>query len=277
MLNFIPLNALNLDFCSAGSSNRFKDQWRHTKTAPYTIVAQVINGNYEISCNGKKELIKEGEAFLTPANTQMEILHRFGPQPDKHFFESQWLHFHFTVFESIDVTSLFDLPLKIGRAYRDRIDACIKKALALKETDEPLPATIMLNKTALEVLEVILEISRPNAARMEQFRTTNRFLPVFDYLNRNLNSPVTARAMAGKANMSLAHFHHLFQANMGCSPMNYLKKKRLEKAEMYLLDSDLSLTEIADLTGFSNQFHFCREFKKKTGLPPSVYRQRNRW
>lgn len=277
MLNFIPFNAVNLDFCSPGHSNRFKDQWLHVKTAPYTIVAQVINGCYEISCNGQEAIIHPGEAFLTPANCEMKILHLFGPKPDCYFFESQWLHFHFTVFASIDLTSLFDLPLKIGKEYQERIDTCIKKAMEIQKSAAPLAKAVILNSKALELLEIILAISKPHQARMQQLQTSTRFLPVFDLLRKKFNSPITAKDMAQRANMSLAHFHHLFQANMGCSPMNYLKKIRLEQAEIYLLNSDLSLTQIAELTGFSNQFHFCREFKNKTGLPPSVYRQRNRW
>lgn len=277
MSNFIPLNALHLDFCQSGHSNTFKDNWLHIKTAPYTIVAQVINGCYEITCNGKHEMVHEGETFLTPANCEMKIIHHYGPAPERCFFESHWLHFNFTVFESIDVTSLFDLPLKIGKEYQEKIDSCIRNALRTTGMNEPLTENIILNKTALEILEMILELSKPNEVRMQQINTSSRFLPLFDFIKKNLNSPISAKEMAGKVNMSLPHFHHVFKGSMGCSPMNYLKTCRLEKAEIYLLGSDLSLTEIAELTGFSNQFHFCREFKNKTGLPPSAYRKRNRW
>lgn len=277
MLNFIPLNDLNLDFCSSGHSNRFQDNWLHVKTAPYTIVAQVVNGIYEISCNGKAEVIHPGEAFLTPANCEMEILHLFGPKPDNYFLETHWLHFHFTVFETIDLTSLFDLPLKIDKKHQDQVKTSISLAKEWQNSPDALSANINLQKAAFDLLAVILTVAKPNESKIGQLQTTSRFLPVFDFVKKNFSSRINAQDMARQANMSLAHFHHLFKDTMGCSPMNYLKKVRIEQGEIYLLNSDLTLTEIADRTGFSNQFHFCREFKKKTGLPPSAYRQRNRW
>jgi len=54
----------------------------------------------------------------------------------------------------------------------------------------------------------------------------------------------------------------------------YIRKLRIEKAIEYLNASNYSLTKIAYLTGFSDQSHFTRIFKKHTGLIPSVYRKR---
>lgn len=52
----------------------------------------------------------------------------------------------------------------------------------------------------------------------------------------------------------------------------YIRKKRIEKA-ITLLETPCSLTEIAYLTGFSDQSHFTRIFKKHTGVNPSAYRK----
>jgi AraC-like DNA-binding protein len=53
----------------------------------------------------------------------------------------------------------------------------------------------------------------------------------------------------------------------------YLRKLRIEKAIEHLNSSNYSLTKIAFLTGFSDQSHFTRIFKKHTGLNPSAYRK----
>ena len=55
---------------------------------------------------------------------------------------------------------------------------------------------------------------------------------------------------------------------------DYIRKQRIEKAIELMLNSSYSLTEIAYLTGFSDQSHFTRIFKKSTGLNPSVYRKK---
>jgi YesN/AraC family two-component response regulator len=53
----------------------------------------------------------------------------------------------------------------------------------------------------------------------------------------------------------------------------YIRKLRIEKAVQYIQTTNYSLTEIAYLTGFSDQSHFTRIFKKHTGKNPSAYRK----
>lgn len=55
---------------------------------------------------------------------------------------------------------------------------------------------------------------------------------------------------------------------------DYIRKQRIEKAVELMQSSSYSLTEIAYLTGFSDQSHFTRIFKKHTGQNPSVYRKK---
>jgi len=55
---------------------------------------------------------------------------------------------------------------------------------------------------------------------------------------------------------------------------DYIRKLRIEKAIEYLNTSTYSLTKIAYLTGFSDQSHFTRIFKKHTGENPSIYRKK---
>lgn len=54
----------------------------------------------------------------------------------------------------------------------------------------------------------------------------------------------------------------------------YIRRQRIEKAIELMKSPSYSLTEIAYLTGFSDQSHFTRIFKKHTGQNPSVYRRK---
>jgi YesN/AraC family two-component response regulator len=54
----------------------------------------------------------------------------------------------------------------------------------------------------------------------------------------------------------------------------YIRKMRIEKAQELMNDAAYSLTEIAYLTGFSDQSHFTRIFKKHTGQSPSEYKKK---
>lgn len=55
----------------------------------------------------------------------------------------------------------------------------------------------------------------------------------------------------------------------------YIRTQRIEKAKELMNDPALTLTGIAYLTGFSDQSHFTRIFKKHTGISPSAYRKNN--
>lgn len=72
--------------------------------------------------------------------------------------------------------------------------------------------------------------------------------------------------------MSESRFSHLFRQIMGVSPHQYFLKMRLEQAQGYLQDSDLSIAQIAQLTGFEDALYFSRLFKKYFGVAPSSYR-----
>ena len=55
---------------------------------------------------------------------------------------------------------------------------------------------------------------------------------------------------------------------------DYIRKQRIEKAKELMQNKSYSLTDIAYLTGFSDQSHFTRIFKKNVGQNPSVYRKK---
>ncbi|MNH10217.1 HTH-type transcriptional activator Btr [compost metagenome] len=55
----------------------------------------------------------------------------------------------------------------------------------------------------------------------------------------------------------------------------YIRKKRIDKSIELMVDPSLSLTEIAYLTGFSDQSHYTRIFNKFMGCNPSVYRKKH--
>ena len=59
---------------------------------------------------------------------------------------------------------------------------------------------------------------------------------------------------------------------MGCSPMEYAKRIRLNEAAAQFSLTDRLLKEVADHTGFANPFHLSREFKRRFGLSPKQYR-----
>jgi AraC family transcriptional regulator len=88
---------------------------------------------------------------------------------------------------------------------------------------------------------------------------------------------VSLETLAGECGLSRAHFARSFKASTGTSPMSWLLSQRLQRAKTLLVDSNFTLTEIADLTGFADQSHFSRVFSRHVRIAPSEWRRRRRY
>jgi AraC family transcriptional regulator of arabinose operon len=73
-------------------------------------------------------------------------------------------------------------------------------------------------------------------------------------------------------NLSGSRLRHLFKAEMDQTPTQYLKAVRMRQAAILLRTTFLSVKEIMNRVGISNESHFVHEFKKTHGLAPTKYR-----
>lgn len=82
----------------------------------------------------------------------------------------------------------------------------------------------------------------------------------------------TVRELAKVAGASRATFKRLFRAATGQSPRRFLAQRRLAVAARLLATSEVSLAEIARLTGYASEFSLSRAFKRQHGVAPARYR-----
>ena len=75
-------------------------------------------------------------------------------------------------------------------------------------------------------------------------------------------------------NLSASRFRHLFKEETGFSINQYLRERRLERAELLLRTTFLSIKEVALEAGLRSTSHFVQYFKKKYGVTPSAHRKR---
>lgn len=84
--------------------------------------------------------------------------------------------------------------------------------------------------------------------------------------------PRFSSIISGKLHMNYDSISELFTSVEGTTLEKYIIFQRLEKVKELLVYSDLTLTHIAHLTGFSSIHHLSRQFKELTGLPPSHFK-----
>lgn len=84
----------------------------------------------------------------------------------------------------------------------------------------------------------------------------------------------TIAEFAKSVNLSTSRFRHLFKSELGRTPTQFLKEMRLKESEKLLIETFLSIKEIAASAGICSASYFVREFKKFSGLSPSEYRKK---
>ena len=82
----------------------------------------------------------------------------------------------------------------------------------------------------------------------------------------------SVRELSKQLHYTPDHFTRVFRAVRGESPREFLIRTRIEEAKLLISMSSYSIGRIADLLGYSDVYHFSKQFKEKTGIPPSRFR-----
>ncbi len=99
-----------------------------------------------------------------------------------------------------------------------------------------------------------------------------RNVSIKEVVNNHIFSGLSVEDLATLTNLSVSTFTRSFQTLFNDTPANYIKRKRLERAKDLLAMSDLSVSEIAFQTCFTDVAHFSRSFKTAYHCSPSEYR-----
>lgn len=92
-------------------------------------------------------------------------------------------------------------------------------------------------------------------------------------MGSNLHRRLSVSRLAASVNLSYSRLEHLFKAETGVTPINYLKRLRIEKARELLETTFLTNQQIIVRVGICDESHFVRDFKKAYDLSPSQYRK----
>ena len=97
-----------------------------------------------------------------------------------------------------------------------------------------------------------------------------------EYVEVHLEESIDLTMLAAVAGLSVHHFARQFKQTAGVTPHYYLTQKRVERAQEMLAKTDLPLPEIAYATGFSDQSHLARHFRRMLSTTPREFRRSQR-
>ena len=96
------------------------------------------------------------------------------------------------------------------------------------------------------------------------------------YIENHFKENLTLDQLAGLAHLNKYYLAHAFQREFGVSPINYLISRRIEESRFLLRETDHSISQIAQILGFSSLSYFSQTFRRLEGVSPVEYRRRRR-
>jgi AraC family transcriptional regulator len=149
----------------------------------------------------------------------------------------------------VDVTSLRDADEAMSDAGMERGSAAstIAAALLRADPDPELP---------------------PHVVRLAEAAS--------QYMREHLAEPIDLPSLSSVLAVSPSHLGRLFKQRTGRTPHQFLIDLRLEAAEGFLADTDLTVTQIAWRVGFASPSHFVTTFRARRGSTPLEFRRRGR-
>ena len=93
------------------------------------------------------------------------------------------------------------------------------------------------------------------------------------WIEANLDEGIQIEQLAELVNLSRSHFSRSFQRTLGETPLAYVHRRRVGRAQQLMLTTRRSLAQIAIDCGLSDQCHLTRVFRRVTGTTPAHWRR----
>ena len=96
------------------------------------------------------------------------------------------------------------------------------------------------------------------------------------YIDLHFKESLTLEQLVEEGHMNKFYLSHAFKREYGVSPINYMISRRIEESKYLLAETDLSMSQIAQLLGFSSLSYFSQVFRMTQGSSPMEYRQNSK-
>ncbi|GAA3404230.1 response regulator [Paenibacillus hodogayensis] len=166
-------------------------------------------------------------------------------------------------------------PLVLAKATMLRLDQVFARISALP----PLPPGELTEAASFTAaitvfanrMSAYLERLALSEERMTDHEEVNKMIR---YIRQHYDSPITLKSTALHVAMEEHYVSRLFKKKVGESLIHYLQQYRVDRAKVYLTETDMNVGDVGRSVGFASDNYFNKIFKRTTGLTPSEYRKR---
>lgn len=192
----------------------------------------------------------------------------------KHIYkEDRTGEFYFIHFNAPDNFDLFGFKSSFVYNAKPSRTVCdiFEEIISELQKKQPAYERFCVSKffTLLSILErkTTLELS----AQVKHFGEISY---IIQKINMEYQANYSLEDYAKMCSLSKYHFLRVFKKITGTSPFEYRNAIRLDHAREQIIDTTIPINEIAEKSGFTSPSYFCQAFKKKFGLSPIKYREK---
>ena len=254
------------------------NQWTHPRRIINSYVLILgLEGNAHIQQGNEKSLVKPGTALLLLPETE-----HFGYEKDKDV-SYYWCHFSsekgHTLCAACDSASQQEnrdsahvaVPAFAQEIQSDNSRVLFRQLLHTAGRQTPFSYQAHYLLTSL-VLEISGQVSAANKDNLNNNKETCMFHEALEWIRISLNHDITLESISRHFHYNPEYFSRIFHRHTGQTLTQYLLTMRMEKARDILLNTSLSIKEVAWALGFVDEKYFMKTFKTHEGLTPTMYR-----
>lgn len=248
------------------------------RTAPFHVAIYLLQGSMEIIEDGIPYRIMPDQVFFLKSG-----IHHWG---NKSFeIGSSWYYAHFycdapsSCMEELPRGIYYDERVSLKPSEKDRyfitlpkLINCEEKTQIKRNFEKMIEAHIHGNipQISIRLWQIFLEC----AQNAQDDKVSNGYAEqIQNYVRQHYIDGFTSAQIQEACGLSYKYAGTLFKEVTGQTIKEYQCTLRLRKAEQLLKETNKSITEIAQLTGFSDVFYFSKIFHRKKGCPPGEYRK----
>lgn len=253
------MNRLSIKISDSGYA-LLDDSWNQQSVcSPFSRLYYIAGGEGYVSCSGRKLQLLPGNCYLLPAGLRI----------DYHcscYLEKLYFHVNLSFPNGLDIFRHTEEPLRLPVNSRKthRLLQLYKK----NQLPDALELQTLLTMDLIRFLRLLPE------EMLWEKRYSQPLCTVFHLAQDPVSAATTVHSLADALNISESSLNRKFRREMGISPGAYLDQLLLRESSRLLLETDLTISEIAEQLQFGDQFYFSRYFRQHLGEPPSWYRKR---
>jgi AraC-like DNA-binding protein len=250
----------------------YQFDWRKGRTLPEYQIVYISSGEGLLEMRRRKSFrIQAGTAFILFPG----VWHRYRPDPRTGWTE-HWIGGDGPILRGLVKHAFFSNKSPLQRVkYEDLLLGAFSSITEASHAHQPALQQVMAGMT-LYILSLLY--SSQLSAENSQTRVTSAVHTAISRMSAARDrETVDLKQIAKDIGVSYTWLRRSFTLHTGLSPHQYQLSLKLGRARTLLLDTSLSVKEIAHQTGFASEYYFCRLFRRKTGIPPGRWRRESRW